>query len=161
MNTLEKLAAIAEIRQLKARRVRTMDEKDWAGYAACHTPDAVSYTFQSNGHEDRPIVGPEAIAASLKKILDGDIKKTTAHQIHEPEIELTSDTTAKSIWPMEDMLWWEEDGVEKWIHGYGHYRQTYEKIDGKWLIASRALTRIRVDTGEGRKPDVMTARAGR
>jgi hypothetical protein len=161
MDPLEKLLAIAEIRQLKARRVRTMDEKDWAGYAACHAPDAVSYTFQSNGHEDRPIVGPEAIAASLKKILDGDIKKTTAHQIHEPEIEFTSDTTAKSIWPMEDMLWWTENGVEKWIHGYGHYRQTYEKVDGRWLIKSRALTRIRVDTGEGKKPDVMTARAGR
>lgn len=161
MDTLEKLAAITEIRQLKARRVRCMDEKDWAGYAACHSPNAVSYTFQTTGNADKPIVGPQAIADSLRKILDGDIKKTTAHQIHEPEIELTSDTTAKSIWPMEDMLWWTENGVPHWRHGYGHYRQTYEKVDGKWLIASRALTRIRVDHGEGKKPDLMTARAGR
>jgi hypothetical protein len=160
MEPLEKLLALAEIRQLKARRVRCMDEKDWAGYAACHTPDAVSYTFQDLGHEDRPIIGPEAIAESLRKVLAGKYPRTTTHQIHEPEIEFTSDTTAKSIWPMEDMLWWEEDGVKKWTHGYGHYRQTYEKVDGRWLIKSRALTRIRVDHGEGDQVDVMTAQGG-
>jgi hypothetical protein len=160
MDALEKLLAISEIRQLKARRVRCMDEKDWAGYAACHTPDAISYTFQTTGHEDRPIVGAQAIAESLKRILDGENKRTTAHQIHEPEIEFTSDTTAKSIWPMEDMLWWEENGVKKWRHGYGHYRQTYEKVDGRWLIKSRALTRIRVDDGEGAQVDVMNAGGG-
>lgn len=152
MDTLEKLAAITEIRQLKARRVRCMDEKDWAGYAACHSPNAVSYTFQTTGNADKPIVGPQAIADSLRKILDGDIKKTTAHQIHEPEIELTSDTTAKSIWPMEDMLWWEEGGEPRWMHGYGWYHETYERLDGAWLIASRSLKRIRIDTGVGPKP---------
>ncbi|HEY3695854.1 nuclear transport factor 2 family protein [Phenylobacterium sp.] len=160
MDGLEKLKAIAAIRRLKARRVRCMDEKDWPGYAACHTPDAVSYTFQSQGWADKPITGARAIADSLKAILDGEIKKTTAHQIHEPEIDITSPTTARSIWPMEDMLWWEEDGVKKWRHGYGHYRQTYEKVGGEWLIKSRALTRIRVDDGAGDQVDVMTARGG-
>jgi hypothetical protein len=61
---------------------------------------------------------------------------------------------------MEDMLWWEEDGVKKWRHGYGHYRQTYEKVNGEWLIKSRALTRIRVDDGVGDQIDVMTAHGG-
>ena len=46
---------------------------------------------------------------------------------------------------MEDMLWWEHGGLEYWLHGYGHYHETYEKLDGRWLIASRRLTRIRVD----------------
>ena len=161
MDGLEKLKAIAAIRELKARRVRCMDEKDWAGYAACHTPDAVSYTFQSQGWEDKPIVGPQAIADTLRNILDGKNKRTTAHQIHEPEIEITSETTASSIWPMEDMLWWQDDaGVKHWRHGYGHYRQTYEKVNGEWLIKSRALTRIRVDDGEGDQIDVMTAQGG-
>jgi len=48
MDEAERLWAIQEIRRLKARRVRCMDEKDWPGYAACHTPDAVSYTFGDN-----------------------------------------------------------------------------------------------------------------
>jgi hypothetical protein len=151
LSDLEKLLAIEEIKQLKARRVRCMDEKDWPGYAACHTPNAVSYTFQSTGQAEGAIVGAQAIADMLQKVLDGKNPRTTAHQIHAPEIELTSDTTAKSIWPMEDMLWWEEDGVPHWLHGYGHYRQTYEKLGGQWLIASRALTRIRVDSGTGQR----------
>jgi hypothetical protein len=157
MEDLERLVAINAIRQLKARRVRCMDEKDWEGYAACHAPDAVSYTFKSQGWHDKPIVGPQAIADALKAILDGKNPRVTAHQIHEPEIDITSPTTAKSIWPMEDMLWWEEDGVKRWRHGYGHYRQTYEKVDGQWLIKTRELTRIRVDDGYGDQVDVMKA----
>jgi hypothetical protein len=157
MGDLEKLLAIEEIRKLKARRVRCMDEKDWAGYAACHTPNAVSYTFQSeNTGADAPIVGNHAIAERLKAQLTG---RTTVHHIHAPEIELTSETTARAIWPMEDMLWWEEDGRQVWLHGYGHYRETYEKVGGEWLIASRALSRIRVDRGEQSQKDVMHASA--
>ena len=157
MGDLEKLLAIEEIRKLKARRVRSMDEKDWAGYAACHTPNAVSYTFQSeNTGADAPIVGNEVIAERLKKQLTG---RTTVHHVHAPEIELTSETTAKAIWPMEDMLWWEEGGKQLWLHGYGHYRETYEKLNGQWLIASRALSRIRVDRGEQGQKDIMHASA--
>jgi hypothetical protein len=154
---LEKLVAIEEIKQLKARRVRCMDEKDWDGYAACHTPNAVSYTFKSIGRADGDVVGAQAIAEMLKGVLTG---RTTCHQIHAPEIDLTSDTTAKSIWPMEDMLWWEENGESHWLHGYGHYRQTYERIDGKWLIASRALSRIKVDSGVGERT-IAQMKAGR
>jgi hypothetical protein len=160
MTDLERLLAIEEIRRLKARRVRCMDEKDWPGYAACHTKDAISYTFGDNdtfkdsdsGVIEGPVRGGEAIAAALAGYLDGKNKRTTVHHIHAPEIELTSDTTAKGIWPMEDMLWWEEDGQPHWMHGYGHYHETYEKVGGEWLIASRSLTRIRIDTGLGPGP---------
>jgi hypothetical protein len=149
---LEKLLAIEEIRRLKARRVRAMDEKDWAAYAAVHAPGAVSSTFQSEVGDADPVVGGEAIARRLARQLEG---RTTAHQIHEPEIEITSDTTATGIWPMEDMLWWREGDVEHWIHGYGHYHETYEKVEGRWLIKTRRLSRIRVDQGTQARPDVM------
>ena len=157
MTDLEKLVAIEAIKQLKARRVRCMDEKDWPGYAACHTQDAISYTFQDNesfkdvGMVDGPVRGGEAIAKALAHYLDGKNKRTTTHHIHAPEIDILSDTTAKAIWPMEDMLFWTEDGVPHWLHGYGHYRETYEKVGGEWLIASRSLSRIRVDTGIGKR----------
>jgi hypothetical protein len=159
MTDLEKLLAIEAIKTLKARRVRCMDEKDWPGYAACHTKDAVSYTFQDNdtfndsGIVQGPVVGGEAIAQALAGYLDGKNKRTTVHQIHIPEIEITSATTAEAIWPMEDVLWWEVDGVSHWLHGYGHYRETYAKVDGEWLIATRRLSRIRTDTGTGPKPE--------
>lgn len=156
MGDLEKLMALEEIRTLKARRVRCMDEKDWAGYAACHAPDAISYTFQAEGRAEQPIVGAQAIADLLARVLND---RTTVHHIHAPEIELTSDDTATGIWPMEDMLFWEEGGESHWLHGYGHYRETYAKLDGRWLIKTRALTRIRVDTGVQGQPDRMQASA--
>jgi hypothetical protein len=40
------------------------------------------------------------------------------------------------------MLRW-PDGSE--LHGYGHYRETYEKRDGAWRIISTTLLRLRMD----------------
>lgn len=31
------------------------------------------------------------------------------------------------------------------LHGYGHYHETYEKIDGRWRIKTSKLTRLRED----------------
>jgi hypothetical protein len=31
------------------------------------------------------------------------------------------------------------------LRGYGHYHETYEKIDGQWCITSSKLTRLRED----------------
>ena len=66
----------------------------------------------------------------------------TVHQCHTPEIDLTSATTASAIWAMEDMLRW-PDGTE--LHGYGHYHETYAKLDGDWRIKRSKLTRLRMD----------------
>jgi hypothetical protein len=43
---------------------------------------------------------------------------------------------------MEDMLRY-ADGSE--LHGYGHYHETYEKVDGTWRIKTLTLTRLRQD----------------
>jgi hypothetical protein len=141
MDTLERLLAIEEIRLLKARRCRAVDGKDWELYRQCHTPDAKSFAL---GSDADPIVGRDAMTESLKVALAG---KTTVHHVHTPEITLLSPVSAEGIWAMEDMLWWEKDGVEHWTHGYGHYHETYEKHEGQWLIASRRLIRTRVDHG--------------
>lgn len=44
---------------------------------------------------------------------------------------------------MEDELWWDNDGVEESLHGWGHYHEEYRKVDGVWLISHRKLTRLR------------------
>ncbi len=68
---------------------------------------------------------------------------TSVHHGHTPEIVLTSDTTATGIWAMEDELWWTNGDVEEHLHGYGHYHEEYRKVEGKWLISYRTLTRLR------------------
>jgi hypothetical protein len=59
-----------------------------------------------------------------------------------PEIDVTSPTTATGVWAMEDMLRW-PTGME--LHGFGHYHETYEKVEGRWRIKRSELTRLRMD----------------
>ncbi len=47
---------------------------------------------------------------------------------------------------MEDHLRW-PNGME--LHGYGHYHDTYENIDGSWRIKTTTLTRLRLDVTQG------------
>jgi len=70
----------------------------------------------------------------------------TVHHGHMPEIELTSPTTATGIWSMEDKLRWPKGSVIREMHGYGHYRETYERTATGWRIKTLKLTRLRVDT---------------
>ena len=64
------------------------------------------------------------------------------HQVHAPEIELTSPTTARGIWALNDIVRL-APGLN--LDGWGHYHETYEKIDGQWRITSSTLTRLRTD----------------
>ena len=64
--------------------------------------------------------------------------QATVHQVHAPEIELTSPTTARGVWALEDVVRF-GPGVN--LRGYGHYTETYEKVDGQWLFSSSTLTR--------------------
>ena len=66
----------------------------------------------------------------------------TVHHGHTPEIELTSPTTATGIWAMQDVLQLAE---RRPLHGYGHYHETYELIDGAWRIRTSKLTRLHMD----------------
>jgi hypothetical protein len=68
------------------------------------------------------------------------------HQVHAPEIELTSPTTARGVWALEDVVRF-GPGVN--LRGYGHYTETYEKVDGQWRFTSSTLTRLREDMFNG------------
>src|SRR6476620_10147608 len=113
-----------------------MDTKDWAGMRDVFADDVVVDTTDSGGNV---ISGADEFMAFLQPVLQDVV---TVHHGHMPEIELTSPTTARGVWAMEDMLRW-PNGME--LHGYGHYHDTHEKRDGTWCIKSTTLTRLRVD----------------
>jgi hypothetical protein len=143
MTDVERLLAVEEIKKLKARYYRCMDTKQWPGWQDVFTADAVMDVSEERlpgGAEATPITGRDKIISFVSKILEGVV---TVHHGHMPEIEVTSDTTARGIWSMEDKLRW-PDGKTN-MHGYGHYHETYEKVGGKWLIKTLKLTRLRVD----------------
>ncbi len=124
------------IKQLKARYFRTMDTKDWVGMREVFADDVVVDTTDSGGGV---ITGADEFMAFLRETL-ADV--VTVHHGHTPEIELTSPTTATGIWAMQDVLRWPNGGR---LHGYGHYHETYELIDGAWRIRTSKLTRLHMD----------------
>jgi SnoaL-like protein len=130
---------IEAIKQLKARYFRTMDTKNWDAMRLVFSDDVVMDSTDSGG---TVVTGADNCMAFLKHALADVI---TVHHGHTPEIELSSANTAEGIWAMEDMLRW-SDGRE--LHGYGHYHESYEKIDGNWHIKALKLTRLRLDFSE-------------
>ena len=132
------LLAIESIKQLKARYCRYLDTKDWAAWRALFTDDFVSDTAEAGG---KLIVGADEFVSFTRKNI-GRPAQATAHQVHAPEIELTSATTARGVWALQDVV---RFGAGVSLVGYGHYHETYERTGGQWLIKSSKLTRLRED----------------
>ena len=126
----------ASLRALKARYCRELDAKAWDAWRSVFTDDFVSDTREAGG---RIIVGADAFVAFVRAILGTRI---TLHRVSAPEIELTSDTTARGTWALEDSIRW-APGIS--VRGRGHYHETYEKRGGEWRIQSSKLTRVRMD----------------
>ena len=127
---------VEAIKQLKARYFRTMDTKDWREMRKVFTDDAVVDTSASGGGV---VSGADEFMAFLEPVLREAI---TVHHGHMPEIEITSPVTAIGIWALQDFIVW-PDGTQ--LQGYGHYHETYAKVDGEWRIKSSTLTRLHVN----------------
>ena len=127
---------IEAIKQLKARYCRFLDTKDWQAWRGIFADDFHSDTSESGG---KVIDGADEFVAYVRKSLN---KQPTVHQVHAPEIELTSPTTARGVWALNDVVRL-APGLN--LDGFGHYHETYEKTDGQWRITSSKLTRLRTD----------------
>lgn len=134
------LLELEAIKQLKARYCRYLDTKDWTAWRQLFADDFVSDTSESGG---KIIEGADEFVAFTRNALRS---QATVHQVHAPEIELTSPTTARGVWALEDVVRF-GPGVN--LRGYGHYTETYEKVGSEWRIASSKLTRLREDVFNG------------
>ena len=147
VSDVERLLAIEEIGRLKASYFRCLDTNDWACIETLFAPDGTAvYNVEGSGDlgtPDNPVTGPANIAAFIQ---NGVEHLTTVHHGHMPEIEITSPTTATGIWAMMDIL--QIPDGENTLVGWGHYHETYERIDGRWHIKTLRLTRLRVDRAE-------------
>lgn len=143
MTDAERLLAIEEIKQVKARYFRCMDMKDWAGFTAVFAPDAsVDYTPASSDSSDWKATGAANVVALVRRVVE---RAVSIHHGHMPEIEVLSTDSARAIFAMEDLIFWPEGSRYKTMHGWGHYHETYAKVSGKWLIKTLKLTRLRVE----------------
>lgn len=146
--TLEDLGIREAIKDLKARYCYHIDLKEWDLYASLFTEDAILDVDQSvstRGRAPNPmpcVTGRAAIRAFMPQLLE---PADTVHQVHSPIITITSPTSAKAIWAMEDVV--RMPGFH--IEGRGHYHETYVLTDGQWRIASLYLSRTWVEILEG------------
>jgi len=141
MTILERLAALEDIKLLKARRDRFLDTKDWDALEALHVPEHHSY----NG-DYSPWTTAREMVANVREIMKS---LQTAHQSHTPEITFQSPTRASGIWAMTGISLWNQGDEEHFFVATGHYFETYEKRIGHWLFTSRRLEYILSKTSPG------------
>ena len=127
------------ITELKARYCRCLDTKDWAGYAAVYTEDAVLDTTGSGGAR---VAGRGALVAYVRSSISDDT--ITTHHVHAPEIAVEGDE-ASAVWAMQDRNIWPNG---RKLLGFGHYHERYRREGGEWKIVESRLTRINMELSE-------------
>jgi hypothetical protein len=116
----DRLADLEEIHRLKARSFRLQDENDTGELASLFAGDALP--------------APPA---------EGTVSVRHAHM---PEIRFLDDSTALGVWAFFEYLE-RPDGTVR--QGYGHQRDEYRRIDGRWRISSVDEARLRDDERAG------------
>jgi hypothetical protein len=131
MSQLEDLEAI---KRLKYQYQRYLDCKLWDELRTVFTEDAtVGY---DSGRLSAS--GPDRIL----ELLRGTLVRTdvvSLHQVHCPEIDITSATTARGTWYLHDFVVnpGEESGGmpgHSILQGAGFYEDRYIKMKGQWKI---------------------------
>jgi hypothetical protein len=131
------LVTLEEIRQVKYRYLRCVDQKLWDELADVFTPDAtVDYGTRVYG-KPLKITGRDEIIAFFRANLGPTV--ITVHAAGQPEITIDG-ATATGSWLFEDKVIATEHRVV--IVGAAFYQDRYERgDDGAWRIAHTGYVR--------------------
>jgi hypothetical protein len=136
---------IEALRNLKARYCRFADTKQWDHMAALFTDDGVMRFYDVGGILTNTVVAGDIAETIGGRVGDGQ----PIHHVFSHELELTGADQASGIWAMEDLIFHDTDAHPEApfavMHGFGHYHETYRKVDGHWRISTVDLTRVRLD----------------
>ncbi|MFO8101528.1 MAG: nuclear transport factor 2 family protein [Dehalococcoidia bacterium] len=122
------LEDIEAIKKLKSTYSRCLDGKLWDKMEDCFTDDVKTSYFNDEIKTD----GKEATMQFFRMGLIDDI--VAVHHAHQPEIELTSQTTARGTWALYNFLIDKKGDRAQRVGGI--YHEEYVKIDGKWKMKS-------------------------
>jgi hypothetical protein len=126
------LVALEEIRRLKYRYLRSVDQKRWDDLESTLTPDAVAdYGTPAEGRPE-PLVGRATIMKFLRDGLS-DPGVVTFHSAGQPEIDIDGDT-ATGIWAFEDTVIYTEQRLV--VKGAAYYEDRYVRTtEAGWRIS--------------------------
>lgn len=151
MNDIDKLAAIAEIKRIKACYFRGVDTADGELVRGILAEDC---ELDYRGCCADPVSGTDYLPAFSFVLKgreswssDGLVKAgiVSVHQGHQSEIEIVSETSARAIWAMTDRLFMREGSNFSLLTGYGYYHETYTRAEGGWKIQTLRISRLRVE----------------
>jgi hypothetical protein len=129
------LVEIEAIKAVKYRYLRAVDTRDWDLIATTLTEDATSaYSSGKLSYNGRDAI-IEFLSSSMPA---GDM--LTAHRVQQPEIELTSPTSADARWALDDVVIFQSAGIT--IRGAAFYEDKMVKVDGEWKIAHTGYRRL-------------------
>jgi hypothetical protein len=132
------LEDIESIKKLKYRYFRALDKKLWDELAECFTEDAVA----DWGPKWKSHKGREAIVNFSKRSLPDTV--VGIHQGHNPEIEITSNTTAEGVWELWDYAI--DVHTNAGIRLMAFYEDAYAKERGEWKIKTSKIIPLYTQT---------------
>jgi hypothetical protein len=152
MTETERLAAIEEIRQLKAKYWRGVDSGDGDLVRSILAEDCVldylgCCTDPATGVDHMPEMNVVLRGRDswISDAFEGP-RVVTVHQGHQHEITVTGAAAAEGIWYFTDRFFMPAGAPFSRLVGYGTYHETYEKAADGWKLKTTRIERIRVET---------------
>jgi uncharacterized protein (TIGR02246 family) len=146
--TPDELVEIEAIKAVKYRYVRAVDTRDWELLAGVLTEDATAAYASGKLSYD----GRDAIVGFLRDSMP-PAEMLTSHRVHQPEIEVTSPTTATGTWGLDDVVIFPNGNLA--LRGAAFYFDQYRKVDGEWKISHTGYQRLYEETS-GREGITLT-----
>jgi hypothetical protein len=137
---LDRLVAIEDIKQLKARFMRCVDTKNLVCLRDQVFAPGAEIHFKGADYDIAAIGWTE-----IEKFYQGAFtpKKFGMHHAHTPEITIDGDT-ARGTWYLHDVF---VNLEENWtLQGSALYDDSYAKIDGQWRILYSTYERLWEET---------------
>jgi len=131
---VEDLVEIEQIKRVKYKYMRCLDQKRWDEMRDVFTDDAVAGYSGGKYHFD----GRDEILSFLERSMGADTFHSS-HRIHQPEIDLTGPDTATGTWAMDDVVVMTD--WELTVRGAAFYEDEYRKVDGEWRISRTGYKR--------------------
>jgi hypothetical protein len=129
--TPEQLADHFAIKRVQVGCLRLIDRKDWKRLADVFATGAVLRS------DAEVTVGEDPVSALRAAYGDA----ITVHQLHMPEIVMTSQDAAYAIWALNDLVIRDKDSYE----GFGNIAAQYRREKGEWRIAEMQIGHRRRD----------------
>ncbi|MBT2341641.1 MULTISPECIES: nuclear transport factor 2 family protein [Pseudomonas] len=155
MKEYERLCAIEDIRQAKARYVRGLDTGNPAMVRGMLADDCVldfrkCWVDPATGVDLLPEMnfvmhGAESWSGEGFASLGARSQHTSAHHLYSSEISFKSDTAADAIWAFSARLFMPTGGRFKLLTSYGYYVETYEKVGSEWKLKTMRLDNLRAE----------------